>query len=252
MSTIVMNECWPLQGMSPAQKSVLVSLADNANDEGACWPSVAKISERTCLSERAVRNALRWLEGAGILKTFERTGRSTWYQITPAAYAPRQEMPLAGNAAHAGTSCPPPRQVMPPTPAPGAPRTIKEPSGNHQGTATDRSSDPLVGFDRFWSLYPKKRDHQKAQKAWTTLKPSTELQQAMLAALARQVTSLEWKKALGQYIPHPTTWLNGRRWEDELGTQPGWASSSPPSNFTNLPTHTPEMYQEAPDGQSDF
>lgn len=27
MSTILMSACWPLQGMSPAQKAVLISLA---------------------------------------------------------------------------------------------------------------------------------------------------------------------------------------------------------------------------------
>ncbi|HCL4023078.1 TPA: helix-turn-helix domain-containing protein, partial [Pseudomonas aeruginosa] len=52
-----MTQCWPLQGMSAPQKAVLISLADNSNDDGVCWPSVAKIAERTCLSERAVRNA---------------------------------------------------------------------------------------------------------------------------------------------------------------------------------------------------
>ncbi|HCL3300057.1 TPA: helix-turn-helix domain-containing protein, partial [Pseudomonas aeruginosa] len=34
MSTIIMSACWPLQGLTPAQKAVLISLADNANDEG--------------------------------------------------------------------------------------------------------------------------------------------------------------------------------------------------------------------------
>ena len=28
--------------------------------------------------------------------------------------------------------------------------------------------------------------------------------------------SKEWKKENGKYIPHPTTWLNQKRWEDEL------------------------------------
>lgn len=121
MSTIVMTACWPLQGMSPAQKSVLISLADNANDDGVCWPSVATIGARTCLSERAVRNALRWLEEASLLQSHQRFGRSTWYTITPAAYAPGTICPPAPDA-------PSPRQEMPPTPAPDAPRTVKEPS----------------------------------------------------------------------------------------------------------------------------
>lgn len=121
MSTIIMTQCWPLQGMSATTKAVLISLADNANDEGVCWPSVQRISERTCLSERAVRNALRWLEEAGILTSHQRTGRSTWYTVTPASYAPGTTCPPAPDA-------PPPRHDVPPTPAPGAPITVIEPS----------------------------------------------------------------------------------------------------------------------------
>lgn len=134
MSTIVMTACWPLQGMSPAQKSVLISLADNANDEGVCWPSIATIGARTCLSERAVRNALRWLEEACLLQSHQRFGRSTWYTITPAEYAPGRKCPPAPDA-------PSPRQEMPPTPAPDAPRTVKEPSiePSHDGERVPRS-----------------------------------------------------------------------------------------------------------------
>ena len=38
----------------------------------------------------------------------------------------------------------------------------------------------------------------------------------VLAALERQKCSDRWQRDGGQYIPDPTTWLNGRRWEDEL------------------------------------
>ena len=34
--------------------------------------------------------------------------------------------------------------------------------------------------------------------------------------LERQVTSADWLKNNGQYIPYPTTWLNGERWNDEV------------------------------------
>ncbi|WP_339408018.1 helix-turn-helix domain-containing protein [Pseudomonas helleri] len=121
MSTIIMSACWPLQGMSPTQKAVLISLADNASDEGVCWPSINTIGVRTCLSERAVRGALRWLEDAGVLTSNQRYGRSTWYTITPAGYAPGTKCPPAADA-------PPPRQEVPDTPAAAAPRTVIEPS----------------------------------------------------------------------------------------------------------------------------
>lgn len=38
----------------------------------------------------------------------------------------------------------------------------------------------------------------------------------MLQALEIQKRSEQWQKAKGQYIPHASTWLNGRRWEDEV------------------------------------
>ncbi|MBV5727442.1 helix-turn-helix domain-containing protein, partial [Pseudomonas aeruginosa] len=92
MSTIIMSACWPLQGMSPAQKAVLISLADQANDQGVCWPAVDSIAMRCCLSKRAVQQAIKWLRSAGIVSVEERQGRSTMYSVTPAAYAPPQEM----------------------------------------------------------------------------------------------------------------------------------------------------------------
>jgi hypothetical protein len=37
----------------------------------------------------------------------------------------------------------------------------------------------------------------------------------ILAAVERQKQSREWLKDQGEYIPHPPTWLNGRRWDDD-------------------------------------
>lgn len=116
-----MSACWPLQGMSGPQKAVLISLADNANDEGVCWPSVARIAQRTCLGERTVQTAIKWLTQVGLLEIRERMGRSTVYTLTPASYAPPQEMHPAGDA-------PPPPQLTTETPAAAAPRTVIEPS----------------------------------------------------------------------------------------------------------------------------
>ncbi|MGQ9991147.1 helix-turn-helix domain-containing protein [Pseudomonas aeruginosa] len=124
MSTIIMSACWPLQGMSPAQKAVLISLADQANDQGVCWPAVDSIAMRCCLSKRAVQQAIKWLRGAGIVSVEERQGRSTMYSVTPAAYAPQQEM-------HPSSKCT--RAANVPTPADAAPRTVIEPTREPSG-----------------------------------------------------------------------------------------------------------------------
>ncbi|SQC63025.1 phage replication protein [Pseudomonas aeruginosa] len=134
-----MSACWPLQGMSPAQKAVLISLADQANDQGVCWPAVDSIATRCCLSKRAVQQAIKWLRGAGIVSVEERQGRSTMYSVTPAAYAPPQEMhpssicTPAANAPTPADAAPPPPQDLHPTPADAAPRTVIEPTREPSG-----------------------------------------------------------------------------------------------------------------------
>ena len=85
MSTIIMSACWSLQ-MPPTPKAVLISLADNANDHGVCWPSIPKIAERTCFSTRAVINAIKVLEEMGILIADRSNGRHTTYCLKPEKY----------------------------------------------------------------------------------------------------------------------------------------------------------------------
>lgn len=82
MSTTVMAACWNLQ-MPPTPKAVLISLADNANDDGQCWPSIATICTRTCFRRTAVIEAIAWLESHGLLVADRSNGRHSKYQITP-------------------------------------------------------------------------------------------------------------------------------------------------------------------------
>jgi len=95
--------------------------------------------------------------------------------------------------------------------------------------ATDPPADPSAkpkvhefppGFDRFWQAYPRKTAKPQAAKAFARLRPDEPLLSRMLAALALQRQSSQWQRDDGQFIPHPSTWLNGRRWEDEVSAQP--------------------------------
>ncbi len=82
MSTKVMSACWPVR-TEPSRKAVLISLADQANDEGICWPAVATLAGRTCLDERTVQRAIQDLQDEGHLSVQMRTGRSTIYRLHP-------------------------------------------------------------------------------------------------------------------------------------------------------------------------
>ena len=70
-------------------------------------------------------------------------------------------------------------------------------------------------FDEFWKLYPKHKDKAKAKLWFERNKPNQELMDKILSALKKQKESDDWKKDNGKFIPYPTTWLNGKRWEDE-------------------------------------
>jgi hypothetical protein len=77
------------------------------------------------------------------------------------------------------------------------------------------TSKPLAkvdGFETFWALYPRRTGKGAALKAWNTAKPDLE---AVKSALSWQVYQASWGKDGGAFIPHPATWLNQRRWEDE-------------------------------------
>jgi hypothetical protein len=73
-----------------------------------------------------------------------------------------------------------------------------------------------AGFEKFWSAYPRHVAKSDAQKKFEKLNPDDELLAVMLAAIEKQKKSEQWVKDGGQYIPHPSTWLNQRRWEDEV------------------------------------
>lgn len=72
-------------------------------------------------------------------------------------------------------------------------------------------------FDRFWNLYPRKIRKADARKAWAKLKVTDHLFGQIIDGLARYCASAEWLKDGGRFVPHAPTWLNGSRWEDEVG-----------------------------------
>lgn len=85
MSTVIMALCWPIR-MRPPAKAVLISLADMANDEGYCWPSIERLCERTCFGRTAVIEAISWLEERCILRADRSNGRKTVYWVEPDLY----------------------------------------------------------------------------------------------------------------------------------------------------------------------
>lgn len=70
-----------------------------------------------------------------------------------------------------------------------------------------------ANFDYFWSLYPNKVGKPKAKQSYLKAVRSHSFE-IILAGLKRHLTCNQWTKDNGQFIPHPTTWLNQERFND--------------------------------------
>ena len=139
MSVKIMAAIFDSKTLVPTERLIMLSLADHADDQGRCYPSIARLCERTGLSERAVQSNIKGLTAGGYLVVNANAGPSgcNVYFVRPdpaadappAAYAPRRK-------------CTTPPQQVRLTPAADAP----EPSGNIiQPSTTREALVPLLG-----------------------------------------------------------------------------------------------------------
>jgi uncharacterized protein YdaU (DUF1376 family) len=74
------------------------------------------------------------------------------------------------------------------------------------------SKEDIDRFDTFWKHYPRKVAKPNALKAWLKIKPDDALTKQIIAAVNAQGLC---NKEI-QFVPHPASWLNAARWEDEI------------------------------------
>jgi hypothetical protein len=74
-----------------------------------------------------------------------------------------------------------------------------------------------VRFADFWTIYPNKVKKPTAQTAWRSGKLD-KIADVIIADVQRRCET-EWKGEGARYVPHPTTYLHQRRWEDETPPQ---------------------------------
>lgn len=113
-----MTVAWALP-ISSTDKLVLLALADWSNDDGACWPSMRQLADKSGLTDRAIRTSIGRLVEAGHLTRSENPGKGVYYTV------------------HPGTSFRPedasPRKVVPKTPerrSSNTPVTITSPKAS--------------------------------------------------------------------------------------------------------------------------
>jgi len=101
---------------------------------------------------------------------------------------------------------------------------LKRPQNTDTDTDTDTDTScatsppapkPASRFEEFWAAYPKKAERKKAASAWKRRNLDRLADRIIEDVQRRQVMDRHW---LDGFIPNPTTYLNGDRWEDEMQT----------------------------------
>lgn len=77
-----MTAVWDIV-LPDSEKIALLALADCANDEGLCWPSMATLARKCSKSDRTLQKAIHSLCEKGHMSREERPGRGVLYQIHP-------------------------------------------------------------------------------------------------------------------------------------------------------------------------
>jgi len=93
-------------------------------------------------------------------------------------------------------------------------RGIKKlPDGADTKERKKLSKEIYSAFEKFWTIYPRKKSKGQAEKVFMRIKPDEQLLAVMLAKIKQAMKSGQWDDK--QYIPYPATWLNAKGWEDE-------------------------------------
>ena len=85
MSVKIMSKVWEESRQSGSALLMLLAIADHANDDGVCWPSIATLAAKARVQERQARNLIAHLAEAGELQIQHGRGRgnTSIYVVTP-------------------------------------------------------------------------------------------------------------------------------------------------------------------------
>lgn len=135
MSLAWMSRVWASERpRRSTHRLLLLALADNANDEGVCWPSVATLGRKCATDDRrTMLRQLAWLETEGFLERERRVGRSTVYRLL---------MERLGDGAQPAGDRVPPGDAEP---TGGAAPMGEEPRGGRAPTGGGVAAHPPMG-----------------------------------------------------------------------------------------------------------
>lgn len=178
-----MTRAWQTD-LPTGRKMVLLSLCDNASDQGECYPSIDSIAKRCGMTDRSVYNHLAELEKLGMLVRQDRHGRSSLYRLNPCKFfTPETISPLKPFQVTPETISGDPETISPPTPETISPITVIEPSLNRQGNKERANRADVVG-----SMFGLQEVDQQVLTDWLAFrkKRKADVTATVVAELRRQ------------------------------------------------------------------
>ena len=101
MSRAARDWAWDCRGLTPAQRLVLLALAEHADEAGGCWPSLSRLAARAELDRRTVTRSLAALEARGLIHRARSRPQRTLYSLAvgtfPAQVPTRDEETACGS-----------------------------------------------------------------------------------------------------------------------------------------------------------
>lgn len=72
MSNRYITWAFDVKGVTPSEKLVLIKLADQANDDGNCWPAQSTVASDCCLTRESVNRIIKKLADRGLVEVIAR------------------------------------------------------------------------------------------------------------------------------------------------------------------------------------
>ena len=197
MSFKAVNWAWDQKGLTPHQKLVLLALANRHNPDVGCFPSLNKLVEDVEFSKSTVQRSIQKLQELGLIRV-ENAKRENGSQ-TSNRYHLQFEAGVRETTPHSQSDYPPVSERLPH-------KQVKD----KQVSLIDNNL-----FEKFYEKYPKHVGRIAAEKAWEKAVKKVE-PNVLVVSAEIYANHVKGSQIPMKFVPHPATWLNQGRWEDEL------------------------------------
>lgn len=194
------------KGLRPATKVVLYWIADHHNSEtGDCFPSINRLAVLCEMSRRSVETHITALEDQGLLK------RISQYRDTGGKTANSYLLELTGTLENLDDAQN--LRMGSEKTAHGDTQNLRMNNLVRNNLGNNNTYKTISEFDKWWDKYPRKVEKYKAATLFSKIMNEVEFD-TLIEATEKFAEAVKDKEK--KFIPHPTTWLNGRRWNDPI------------------------------------